>query len=163
MRKAVYPGSFDPVTNGHLDIIERAASKFDILYVAVLENSGKKPLFTVNERLELLEKATKDINNVKCVSFDGLLVQFAERMDIDTVIRGLRAVTDFEYEFQMALTNKNLYPRLDTIFIPTNLIHMYTSSSIVKEIAKYRGNFESMVTEDVKKALEEKFSGKEEK
>ena len=157
MSKAVYPGSFDPVTFGHLDIIKRSACIVDKLYVGVLDNSAKKPAFSVVERVGFIKELTKDIPNVECVSFSGLLVDFAKKFDAKVVIRGLRAAPDFEYEFQMALTNKNLYPELETIFIPTNLNHLFVNSSMVKEVASYGGDINGLVPDLVKEALEERF------
>ena len=117
MSSAVYPGSFDPCTNGHLDIIDRSAQLFDKVIVAVLTNSSKTPVFTVSERIELLKTATADYSNVEVCSFSGLLVDFLRKIDVKVVIKGIRAVSDFEYEFQMALTNKALYPELETLFM----------------------------------------------
>ena len=133
MIKAIYPGSFDPVTNGHLDIIKRAAKLVDVLVVSVLENPHKSSsLFTVEERIKQLKKVTKDIKNVEVSSFGGLLVDYAKQIDAQVVIRGLRAVTDFESEFQMALTNRSLMPELETLFIPTSVEYLYLSSSTLK-------------------------------
>lgn len=143
--KAIYPGSFDPTTNGHLDIIKRASGFCDELIVAVLDNSSKTCLFSVEERLEHLKMLTKDSDKIKVASFSGLLVDFAKKENASLIIRGLRALTDFEYEFQMALTNRKLNESIETIFIPTSLEQLYVSSSVVKEIAKYGGNLEKLV------------------
>lgn len=158
MNKAVYPGSFDPPTNGHLDIIERAAKFVDILVVAVLDNPSKKSLFSIQERVSFLEELTKDKPNIKVCSFSGLLVNLAKEVDAKIIIRGLRAVTDFEYEFQMALTNRTLQNDLETLFIPTSTQNLWISSSIVKEVAMFKGSFEEMVPEIIKDALNQKFN-----
>ena len=149
MITAVYPGSFDPCTNGHLDIIDRTAKLFDRVVVAVLTNSSKNPLFTVDERIELLQKVTKNYPNVEICSFSGLLVDFLREIDANVVIKGIRAVSDFEYEFQMALTNKALYPEMETLFLHTNKEYMFLSSSIVKEIATYGGSLDGLVPEEI--------------
>lgn len=159
MIKAIYPGSFDPVTNGHLDIIKRAAKLVDKLYVSVLENPHKSAsLFTINERIEQLKLVTKDIDNVEISSFKGLLVDYAGQIDAQVVIRGLRAVTDFESEFQMALTNRSLMPELETLFIPTSVEYLYLSSSTLKEIAMFGGNICSMVPCEIKQEVLDKFT-----
>ncbi len=145
MRKAVYPGSFDPVTFGHLDIIERSARMSDYLIIGVLNNNSKTPLFSVEERVNMLKSLTKDIPNVEVKSFGGLLVDFVRANQADAVIRGLRAVTDFEYELQIAQTNRVIAPEIDTVFLTTNLKYSYLSSSIVKEIAAYGGEINMFV------------------
>ena len=137
MLRAIYPGSFDPVTYGHYDIICRSCKIVDELIVGVLNNKAKMPLFSVEERVKMLKEVTKDLPNVRIIPFDGLLVDFAERMDADMVIRGLRAITDFEYELQMAQTNRILDPTIDTMFFTTSLRYAYLSSTIVKEVAHY--------------------------
>lgn len=162
MVKAVYPGSFDPPTNGHLDIIERAARFVDLLVVGVLENSSKKALFSVDERVSMLEELTKDYSNIEIYRFNGLLVNLCEAVDAQIIIRGLRAVTDFEYEFQMALTNRTLKDNVETLFVPTSTHNLWISSSIVKEVASYNGNFEAMVPANVKEALYDKFKNRRE-
>ncbi len=149
MITAVYPGSFDPCTNGHLDIIKRSAKLFDKVYVAVLTNSAKNPTFTVEERIELLRKSVEEFGNVEVCSFSGLLVDFMRSINSKVVIKGIRAVSDFEYEFQMALTNKALYPEVETFFLHTSQEYMFLSSSIVKEIAKYGGSLEGLVPSDI--------------
>ena len=156
MKTAVYPGSFDPCTNGHFDIISRAAGIFDKVTVAVLENSSKTPLFSTEERVEIIKELTADFKNVNVTSFSGLLADFIKTSGADVVIRGLRAVSDCEYEFQMALTNKNLYESFETMFLPSSAEYMFLSSSIVKEIASYGGNLSGMVPESVIKRLEAK-------
>ena len=158
MRKAVYPGSFDPVTFGHLDIIERAAAIFDELTVSVLNNKVKTPLFSVEERVNILKEATKHLPNVKVDSFSGLLIDYAKSQDIHVSVRGLRAITDFEYELQIAWTNRKLSGgELDTIFLTTNLEYAYLSSSSVKEIASFNGDISQCVPEFVAKLVYEKY------
>ena len=145
MISAVYPGSFDPCTNGHLDIIRRSSKLFDKVYVAVLINSAKNPTFTVEERMELLRRSVSEYDNVEVCSFSGLLVDFMRSIDSKVVIKGIRAVSDFEYEFQMALTNKTLYHEVETFFLHTSQEYMFLSSSIVKEIAAYGGSLDGLV------------------
>ena len=158
MKAAVYPGSFDPVTYGHLDVIKRAAQIFDELTVSVLNNKLKTPLFSVEERVNILKEATKDIPNVKVESFSGLLVDYARSRDIHVVIRGLRAITDFEYELQTAQTNVLLSKGgLDTIFLTTSLEYAYLSSSSVKEIASFQGDISMCVPEFVAKLVYAKY------
>ena len=158
MIRAIYPGSFDPVSNGHLDIIRRAAEKVDELIVAVLQNRNKNgSLFTVEERLDQLRLVTRDLPNVTVDCFEGLLVDFAKQRDVQVIIRGLRAVTDFESEFQMALTNRSLSPHLETFFIPTSVEYLYLSSSTIKEVASFGGNICGMVQKELEPALLEKF------
>ena len=149
MSSAVYPGSFDPCTNGHLDIIDRSAQLFDKVIVAVLTNSSKTPVFTVSERIELLKTVTADYSNVEVCSFSGLLVDFLRKIDVKVVIKGIRAVSDFEYEFQMALTNKALYPELETLFMHSSQEYMFLSSSVVREVAKYGGSLTGLVPEEL--------------
>lgn len=158
MRAAIYPGSFDPVTFGHLDIIRRASSIFDELTVSVLNNNTKTPLFSVEERVKILQEAVKDIPNVKVESFSGLLVDYARSRDIHVVIRGLRAITDFEYELQNAQTNAKLSDgALDTIFLTTSLEYAYLSSSSVKEIASFHGDISMCVPEFVAELVYQKY------
>ena len=158
MKAAIYPGSFDPVTFGHLDIIRRAASIFDELTVSVLNNTQKTPLFSVEERVKILEKATKDLPNVKVDSFSGLLIDYAKRKDVHVAIRGLRAITDFEYELQIAQTNSKLSNgELDTMFLTTRLEYAYLSSSSVKEIAQFHGDVSQCVPDFVAELLYEKY------
>jgi len=161
-RIAVCPGSFDPITYGHLDIITRAAKVFDELYVVVLNNSSKQPLFSVDERIELIKKVTKNIPNVKVDSFQGLLVDYAESVNADAIIRGLRAVSDFEYEMQITSMNRVLSDKIETFFIMTNNQYSFLSSSIVKEVAKYDGNISELVPLEVEEALISKFKGNKE-
>ena len=158
MIRAIYPGSFDPVSNGHLDIIRRAAEKVDELIVAILVNRNKShSLFTVEERIEQLKLVTKDLPNVSIDCFQGLLVDFARQKDAQVIIRGLRAVTDFESEFQMALTNRSLSPNLETFFIPTSVEYLYLSSSTIKEVASFGGDICGMVPCEIKQALMDKY------
>ncbi|WP_102347048.1 pantetheine-phosphate adenylyltransferase [Bacillus sp. Marseille-P3661] len=157
-RIAVCPGSFDPITFGHLDIIKRGASVFDTVFVCVLNNSSKKPLFTVEERIELIEKVTKDIPNVKVESFNGLLIDYASKKEAKVILRGLRAVSDFEYEMQITSMNRKLSENIETFFMMTNNQYSFLSSSIVKEAAKYHGNVSGLVPPVVEQALYEKFT-----
>ena len=145
MLKAIYPGSFDPVTRGHYDIICRSCKIVDKLIVGVLNNKAKMPLFSVEERVKMLKEVTKDLPNVEIMPFDGLLVDFAEQIGADVVIRGLRAITDFEYELQIAQTNHVENPEVETIFLTTSLQYSYLSSTIVKEFASYGGDLSKFV------------------
>ncbi|MBO6148214.1 MAG: pantetheine-phosphate adenylyltransferase [Lachnospiraceae bacterium] len=158
MAKAIYPGSFDPVTKGHLDIIRRASQMFDELTVSILNNSNKIPLFSVDERVKMLQSVCSDIANVKVDTFSGLTAEYARRTGTDVIIRGLRAVTDFEYELQMAQTNRKLLPRVDTVFLTTSLEYAYLSSSTVREVALYGGDISEfvppLVAEEVYRKLE---------
>ena len=156
MVKAVYPGSFDPVTNGHMDIIRRAANVADELIVGILINRAKTPLFSVDERVRMLQEATRMFPNVKIVPFEGLLIDFARKMGAHFVIRGLRAITDFEYEMQMAQTNYKLEPRIETMFLTTGIEYSYLSSSTVREIATFGGDVSQFVPDVVLQALERK-------
>ena len=159
MKRAVYPGSFDPVTFGHIDIIKRASEVFDELTVSVLNNPNKTPLFSVEERVNILREVTKDIPNVKIDSFSGLLTTYAAENDLHVAVRGLRAITDFEYELQIAQTNTMLSGgKLDTIFLTTNLEYSYLSSSGVKEIASFGGDISKCVPEFVAKLILEKYN-----
>ena len=159
MKVAVYPGSFDPVTNGHLDIIERASPLFDQLIVTVAQNLEKKPLFSVNERVEMLKIVTSSISNVQIDTFEGLLVNYLKKQESKIIVKGLRAVTDFEIELQMALINKKL-SGVETVFLVTSTEYSYLSSSIVKEIASLGGCVEGLVPKEVEKRLREKFGEK---
>ena len=153
MTTAVYPGSFDPVTNGHLDVITRGAKLFDRVIVGVLHNSSKSPLFSVEERVKILKEATADLENVEIVSFSGLSVEFARECNAKVIIRGLRAITDFEYELQMAQTNRVLAPDIDTMFLTTSLEYAYLSSTTVKEVATFGGDISKFVPEFVRKEV----------
>ena len=149
LRIAVYPGSFDPITCGHLDIIKRSCKLFDKVIVAVLNNSAKHPLFSVAERIDLISRCTNGLPNCEVDSFDGLLVDFVMKKNACTIIRGLRAISDFEYEFQMALLNKKLNPEIETMFMVTNLNCLYISSSVVKEICLYGGNTQGLIPDEI--------------
>ena len=156
IRRAVYPGSFDPVTYGHIDIMTRAAQAVDELIVGVLENRAKNALFSVEERVKMIEIAMKDLPNVRVESFHGLSVDFARNQGAGFIVRGLRAITDFDYELQMAQTNRIMAPGVDTIFLTTNLEYAYLSSTTVKEVASYGGDITKFVPEYVAKAVIEK-------
>lgn len=156
-RIAVCPGSFDPITYGHIDIIKRGAKVFDQIHVVVLNNSSKNPLFNVDERLELIKEVTKEIPNVTVASFQGLLVDYASSVNASAIIRGLRAVSDFEYEMQITSMNRVLNDKIETFFIMTNNQYSFLSSSIVKEVAKYNGKISELVPPSVEKALKDKF------
>ena len=156
MSRAIYPGSFDPVTYGHLDIIRRSARIADELIVGVLVNNAKQPLFTLEERVEMLQYLTREYTNVRIASFEGLLVDFAKENNANVIVRGLRAVTDFEYELQMAQTNRILEDGIDTIFLTTGLEYSYLSSSIVKEVAFLNGDISKCVPEYVIDKIQKK-------
>ena len=158
MRCAIYPGSFDPITNGHLDVIERARKLFDEVVVAVAHNDEKQPLFSLKDRLDLLRETAGKIDNVRIAEFEGLLVEFARKEEAGAVIRGLRAVSDFEFEFQMALMNRKLDAEVETIFLMPKEEYTYLSSRIVKEIARLGGDVSGFVPACVAKALRRKFS-----
>jgi pantetheine-phosphate adenylyltransferase len=157
MSIAVCPGSFDPVTRGHLDIIQRGASVFDKVIVAVLINQNKTPLFTIEERIELLKEVTAHLPNVEIDFFQGLLIDYMKTKKADAIIKGLRAVSDFEYEMQMASINRVMDEKIETFFMMTNNQYSFLSSSIVKEVAKYRGDVSTLVPPVVEKALKAKF------
>lgn len=157
MSIAVYPGTFDPVTFGHLDIIRRSSRLFDHLIIGVLFNSAKTPLFSVEERVKMLQIVTKDLPNVRVESFSGLSVDFAAKQGAGFIVRGLRAITDFDYELQMAQTNRIMAPEIDTIFLTTNLEYAYLNSTTVKEVASYGGDITKFVPEYVAKAVIEKY------
>lgn len=154
---AVYPGSFDPVTNGHLDVVWRGLRLFDKVIVAIARNGAKDPLFTIEQRLEMLHESFKEMPGVQVDSFDGLLVNYVVNRRADAILRGLRAVSDFEYEFQMALMNRKLNRNIQTVFLMTGLRWIYISSSIIKEAARFGGETRGMVPDIVSKKLKEKF------
>lgn len=156
LKTAVYPGSFDPITTGHLDIIKRSCKLFDKVIVAVLNNSQKTPLFSVDERVELIKKCIKDIPNCEVQSFSGLLVDFVHKVGAQNVVRGLRAISDFEYEFQMSLLNKKLAPDIETVFMVTNLNCLYISSSVVKEICHFGGNSDGLIPDEIINDIKDK-------
>ena len=158
MKTAIYPGSFDPVTYGHLDIVRRAARMFDRVVVVVMNNSAKQSLFSVDERVKMLQNAVSHIKNVSIDVHDGLMINYCREHEVRIVIRGLRAVTDFEYELQIAQTNKELSSgKVDTVFLTTSVRYSYLSSSIVREFAKYRANIAKLVPEHVAQAMLDKF------
>ncbi len=163
MKVAVYPGSFDPVTLGHLDIIERSSKIFDKVIVAVMYNRNKRPMFDVDERVTLLEIATKHIDNVIIDKHEGLLTDYLKLNNVRILVKGLRAISDFESEFQMASVNQKLCSEIETIFIMTRTDYMYLSSSIVKEVASFGGDITNFVTPEVRKAIELKVGGSNER
>ena len=168
MVRAIYPGSFDPVTNGHIDIIKRAAKVVDVLIVGVLNNKSKTPLFSVQERVKMLDDVAKElakegINNIRVMTFDGLLVNFANQIDANVIVRGLRAVTDFEYEFQMAQTNRKLNPNVETLFLTTSVEYSYLSSSTVREVASFGGDITQFVPDFVEKQVLQKIEERNKK
>ncbi len=160
MLRAIYPGSFDPVTYGHLDIMKRSCKIVDELVVGVLNNNAKMPLFSVEERVKILKEVTKNFHNIAIVPFDGLLVDFARKMDAALIIRGLRAITDFEYELQMSQTNHKLESGVETMFLTTSIEYSYLSSTTVKEIAAFGGDISLFVPDVVGKELKEKMKAK---
>ncbi|MBU1862530.1 MAG: pantetheine-phosphate adenylyltransferase [Candidatus Omnitrophica bacterium] len=157
-KRAIYPGTFDPITNGHLDVIQRALELFDTVYVAVVQNVAKKTLFSSQERLVLIKQATSGFSGLEVEAFDGLVVDFAAQKKVRTIIRGLRAISDFDYEFQMALTNRKLCPIVETIFLMPSEDNFYISSKLIKEIATLKGNVSQFVPPAVVKALKERLN-----
>jgi pantetheine-phosphate adenylyltransferase len=155
--RAVYPGTFDPVTNGHIDLIQRSAALFDKVVVAILKNTDKIPLFSLDERVEMLESAIKDISNVTITAFGGLLVDFAERIEASVIVRGIRAVSDYEYELQMALMNRRLCSKVETVFMIPAEPYSYLSSRLVKEISLLGGSVHGLVPEFVERRLQSKY------
>jgi pantetheine-phosphate adenylyltransferase len=158
--RAVYPGSFDPVTNGHIDLIQRSAALFDKVIVAILRNRDKTPFFTVEERTEMLEMAVRDLKNVSVTSFNGLLVDFVERLGASVIIRGIRAISDYEYELQMALMNRRLSSKVETVFMLPAESYSYLSSRLVKEISQLGGSIHGLVPADVENRLCSRFRTK---
>lgn len=156
-RIAIYPGSFDPVTYGHIDIAKRSLKLFDRIIIAILHNPGKHSLFTVKERLEMLDESMSGIDNIEFDTFDGLLVDYAQQRNANAVLRGMRAVSDFEYEFQLALMNRKLNREIETVFLMTGLRWIFTSSSIIKEAARFGGDVSDMVPPGVNQRLKTKF------
>lgn len=157
MKKAIYPGSFDPITYGHIDIIKRAADIFDELIVSVLNNKGKTPLFSVDERVNIIKEVTKDLPNVTVESYDGLLVDCCKKNNAKVIIRGLRAITDFEFELQLAQTNRKLNREVDTFFLTTSLEYAYLSSSTVKEVASFGGDISKFVPGFIEELVIDKY------
>jgi pantetheine-phosphate adenylyltransferase len=155
--RAVYPGSFDPVTNGHIDLIQRSSALFDKVIVAILRNTEKAPLFSINERTVMLEEAVRDFKNVSVVSFAGLLVDFVEQSEASVIVRGIRAISDYEYELQMALMNRRLSSKVETVFMLPAESYSYLSSKLVKEIAMHGGTIHGLVPAGVEKRLYNKF------
>ena len=162
MKLAICPGSFDPVTNGHLHIVSRTAAMFDRVIVVVMANQNKQPLFSAEERVELLRRATADMPNVEIETYDGLLAEYAREKQASVIVKGLRAMSDFEYEFQMALTNRKLNPDVETVFLATSAEHMYLSSSLVKQVAKLGGDIHEFVPTCIVKDILEKYGRNEE-
>ena len=158
MSVAVYPGSFDPVTLGHLDIIERSAKIMDKVIVGVLKNNSKTPLFSVEERVNMLKDVTSHFPNVEVQSFAGLLIDFVRSNDANVIVRGLRAITDFEYELQLAQMNRVIAPEIDTLFLTTNLKYAYLSSSMAKEVAMYGGDISSFLSPEIAEKVREKYA-----
>ncbi len=155
--RAIYPGSFDPVTNGHIDLIHRSAAVFDTVVVAILHNAGKTPFFSIEERTEMLLEAIRGIKNVSVTSFEGLLVDFVEQIGASVIIRGIRAVSDYEYELQMALMNRRLSNKVETVFMLPAESYSFLSSRLVKEISQLGGSIHGLVPEDVEKRLSSRF------
>ncbi len=159
-RKALYPGTFDPITNGHLDIIQRSLEIFDHVIVGVANNQRKSPLFSVDERIEMLREVTQSCTGIEIAHFDGLVINFARQYDADVILRGLRAVSDFEYELQMALTNRKLADDIETMFMMPSAQYSFLSSSVVKEISRLGGNVACFVPEFVERQLRKKFQNR---
>ena len=153
---AVYPGSFDPVTNGHIDIIRRSSRTFDKVYVAVLVNSSKTPMFSTEQRMEWIKRVTSNLDNVEVDTFSGLLVDYMKKKNASIIIKGLRAMSDFEYEFQMNLINKKINPQLETMFLTSDVKYTFLSSSVVREMARYGADLTGFVPDEIKEEIEEK-------
>ncbi len=156
--KAIYPGTFDPLTKGHIDIVQRGSKIFDELIIAIAENKNKNTLFSLEERREMVEESIKEFKNVSVETFDCLLVHFMQKKDVNVILRGLRAVSDFDFELQLALMNRKLYPECENVFLMPNKKYIFLSSSMVKEIATLGGDFDMFVSDAVSKKLKEKFS-----
>ncbi len=156
MKNAIYPGTFDPITNGHIDILSRAAKIFDHVYVAVANNLKKEPMFSTDERVELIRACTREYGNVTVDSFNGLVVDYADVISASVIVRGLRVISDFEFEFQMALMNRKLNKNVDSVYFMPSEKNSYLSSSVVKEIARFNGDINDFVPENVKNAIENK-------
>jgi pantetheine-phosphate adenylyltransferase len=154
---AVYPGSFDPVTNGHIDLIQRSSTLFDKVIVSILRNTDKTPLFTVEERMEMLQEVIREFKNVSITSFEGLLVDFVEQVGASVIVRGIRAISDYEYELQMALMNRRLSNKVETVFMLPGESYSFLSSKLVKEIARHGKSISAFVPEHVEKRLEAKY------
>lgn len=157
MKIAIYPGTFDPITHGHIDVVERAVTLFDRVVITIAINAVKKPLFSVEERKEMIAESTGHLQNIEVDAFEGLLMEYAKRKNAVAVIRGLRAISDFEYELQMALMNRKLAEEVVTVFLMPNVKYTYLNSTIVKEVAGFGGNVSGLVPESVEKRLQEKF------
>ena len=157
MKIAIYPGSFDPVTKGHIDILKTASELFDKVIIAVAHNSAKHGFLPVDKRVELIKEVTKNIPNVEIVSFNGLLIEFSDKMKADVIVRGIRAVSDFEYELMMAQTNKQLNPNIETMFFATSAEYSFVSSSMIRELAAFDGDITPFVPEEVSKRVYEKY------
>lgn len=158
MKKAIYPGSFDPITYGHLDLIERSAQIFDHVIIGVLRNHAKTPLFSMEERISMIKRAVSHLDNVEVCSFDGLLVDFAKEINCNIIVRGLRAVTDYEYEIQMSQTNRLMAPEVNTVFVTTDMKYGYLSSSTVREVAYFGGDLSHFVPDFIEEALKKKYA-----
>lgn len=163
MKTVVCPGSFDPVTNGHLDILKRASKLFDKVIALVVINPGKQPSFTPGERVEMLKKVTKDIPNIEVEEYQGLLADYIRERGISAIVKGLRAMSDFEYEFQMAMTNKKLVSEADTLFLATSIDHMYLSSGLVKQVAAFNGDISGFVPNEILGEIQKRLNGKNQK
>jgi pantetheine-phosphate adenylyltransferase len=157
MRSAIYPGTFDPITNGHIDLVRRGSERFDRLVVAIARNPGKRPLFTAKERLAMAREALRGMAGIEILLFDELLIDFAARLGCSTILRGLRAVSDFEYELQIALTNRKMRPEIETVFLAPSIRYIYLSSSLVKEIASYGGPVADLVPPVVERRLRQRY------